>query len=494
MADIKKKEKDIKTIKKLDKSKVFTQKLKNNMIDVKNKVNYNSKTSDNEENSAVEYGSNKLSEETNIIFRKSVNKFNDYGQRATKETAENIQKTKQKIKSIKKKIQDNKDIKKSTKNIKSKAKNTIKSGSNATRRTLKNAPKTTEVILKRTKKAEKEAVKGAKKAYQIAKETAKRTAKTVKLAIKATIKAIKAIITATRMLIAFLIAGGWIVVMIIIVISLIALLVSSVFGIFFSSEDTGSTITVNDIEQSVTMSKVISDLNVEFMNKITQIQQENPYDEYDISGSRAEWKDILAVYVAKVSNGNNQVEMMTLNDEKVNTLKEIFWAMNEVAFTKDVETKQETIIHLTWTEHKTVTHTKLHITINSKSANEMADNYSFNQEQRNQLAEFQKEEYASMWSAVIYGSSVGSNDIVEVARQQIGNVGGQPYWSWYGFESRVEWCACFVSWCANQCGYIEAGIIPKFAGCEAEGVAWFKTCGLWKDRGYIPKARRYYIF
>lgn len=71
---------------------------------------------------------------------------------------------------------------------------------------------------------------------------------------------------------------------------------------------------------------------------------------------------------------------------------------------------------------------------------------------------------------------------------------GQPYWSWYGYESRVEWCACFVSWCAEQCGYISAGIIPKFASCQAEGVAWFKTCGLWQNGDYSPKARRYNIF
>ena len=56
--------------------------------------------------------------------------------------------------------------------------------------------------------------------------------------------------------------------------------------------------------------------------------------------------------------------------------------------------------------------------------------------------------------------------IVEVAASQIGNVGGKTYWRWYGFTEHVEWCACFVSWCANQCGYIDAGIIPKFSGCE----------------------------
>ena len=78
-----------------------------------------------------------------------------------------------------------------------------------------------------------------------------------------------------------------------------------------------------------------------------------------------------------------------------------------------------------------------------------------------------------------------SNLIVEVARSQIGNVGGEPYWSWYGFTERVEWCACFVSWCANQCGYIEAGVFPKFSGCEW-GVDWFKQHDQWAGRNITP--------
>ena len=75
--------------------------------------------------------------------------------------------------------------------------------------------------------------------------------------------------------------------------------------------------------------------------------------------------------------------------------------------------------------------------------------------------------------------------IVEVARSQIGNVGGEPYWSWYGFTERVEWCACFVSWCANQCGYIRSGIIPKFSGC-INGVDWFKDRGQWIGNSFEP--------
>lgn len=82
-------------------------------------------------------------------------------------------------------------------------------------------------------------------------------------------------------------------------------------------------------------------------------------------------------------------------------------------------------------------------------------------------------------------TGIGNQAIVQIALSQEGNVGGQPYWSWYGFNSRVEWCACFVSWCAQQCGYIDAGIIPKFALCS-DGAAWFARRGQFQDRSYVP--------
>lgn len=89
-----------------------------------------------------------------------------------------------------------------------------------------------------------------------------------------------------------------------------------------------------------------------------------------------------------------------------------------------------------------------------------------------------------------YGKALiglGNQAMVQVALSQLGNVGGQPYWSWYGFGGRVEWCACFVSWCADQCGYIESGAVPKFAAC-VNGVQWFKSRGQWVDRGAVPIA------
>lgn len=86
-----------------------------------------------------------------------------------------------------------------------------------------------------------------------------------------------------------------------------------------------------------------------------------------------------------------------------------------------------------------------------------------------------------------------NHQLVEVAKSQVGNVGGEPYWSWYGFGGRVEWCACFVSWCADQCGYIDRGIIPKFAGC-GNGVDWFKAKNQWLDGSATPESGNIIFF
>ena len=86
-----------------------------------------------------------------------------------------------------------------------------------------------------------------------------------------------------------------------------------------------------------------------------------------------------------------------------------------------------------------------------------------------------------------------NHQMVEIAKSQLGNVGGEPYWSWYGFGGRVEWCACFVSWCADQCGYIDKGIIPKFAGC-GDGVNWFKARNQWLDGNATPASGNIIFF
>ena len=87
----------------------------------------------------------------------------------------------------------------------------------------------------------------------------------------------------------------------------------------------------------------------------------------------------------------------------------------------------------------------------------------------------------------LFAGLFGNQQIVSVAMGQLGNSGGQKFWSWYGFDSRVEWCACFVSWCADQSGYIQSGAIPKFSLCS-DGVRWFESKGRFRDASYTPAA------
>ena len=80
----------------------------------------------------------------------------------------------------------------------------------------------------------------------------------------------------------------------------------------------------------------------------------------------------------------------------------------------------------------------------------------------------------------VNGTRPGNQAVVDIAKSQVGNVGGQPYWSWYGFTSRVEWCACYVSWCYGQMGLSE----PRFAACQSQGIPWFQSHGQWGGRDY----------
>ena len=85
------------------------------------------------------------------------------------------------------------------------------------------------------------------------------------------------------------------------------------------------------------------------------------------------------------------------------------------------------------------------------------------------------------WFAGLFGNG----QLVTIAKSQLGNEGGEKFWSWYGFDSREEWCACFVSWCADQAGLIQNGTVPKFSLCTA-GVDWFQEQGKWQGAGSVP--------
>lgn len=351
--------------------------------------------------------------------------------------------------------------------------------------TIKTAEQTSKATIK-TAKTATTASHTVVKAQQTIVQGTKKTVNAIYTAGRAVFVAgksmVKGIIAATKALVAAIAAGGWVAVMIIVIIMLIGLLVGSSFGIFFSNEDTGGE----------TMQDVIREINDEYLAEIEKIKFENPYDVLEMSGSRAVWKEVLAVYAVKTTTDTiNGQEVATITDEKKEILREIFWEMNEISF--HTEEITETVIiesddgngNIVETE-TTETSTYLFMTVSHKTADEMAEEYSFYRKQKEQLDALLSEENDELWAMVLYGIAGQSDDmIVAVAQSQIGNVGGEPYWSWYGFSERVDWCACFVSWCANECGYIENGIIPKFASC-AIGVNWFQSRGQWMDGSAEP--------
>ena len=348
--------------------------------------------------------------------------------------------------------------------------------------TSKAAVKTAEATAKAAEKAAEAAAKTAQKMAEMARQAAIAAYKAAIAVGKAIAAAVKAIIAAVKELIAAIAAGGWLAVVVIVVICLIGLIVASCFGIFFSSEDK------NDGSQ--TMREVVVEINQDYQNQLDSIKANNPYDTLEMSGSRAVWPEVLSVYAVKTTTDpDNPQEVASLNDEKKQLLTDIFWEMNDISYRTKTETETEIIEsddgHGNILEETVeVTKTTLYITVSHKTVDQMADQYRFNDDQDSRLEELLNVDN-SMWLAVLYGVYGSDDMIVQVALSQIGNVGGEPYWSWYGFGSRVEWCACFVSWCADQCGYIETGICPKYAGC-VNGVAWFKEHNQWIDGSETP--------
>ena len=511
MADIKTRDVVKGTIKTLDKAAVAGDRMKRAYISTKERAETSTVAA---ENSADEYASDKVGRGMDTAVHEGIHQFDKAGRKGLKDTKENVKKAKDGIdrfkekraeQSLKKQTQNvgNKTIKTAEKSAEktvkqsatSAGKKTIKTvgkgtGKAATKsvktaeQTAKTAIKTTKQAAKAAQKTAQASAKAAQKAAQAAKASAKAVVAAAKVAVKATVAAVKAIIAGTKALVAAIAAGGWVAVVIIIVICLVALIAGSVFGIFFSGEDSGT---------GQSMQTAVQEINTDYDNRLNEIKNGNSYDVLEMSGSRAVWKEVIAIYAVKTNTDpDNPQEVATLDDSKKQMLSDLFWEMNEI--TSKTESKSETQItetddgngNIVQTE-TTVTRTYLYITVAHKTVDEMSQKYGFNQEQKDYLSELLKDENNSLWSMVLYGINYSDDQIVTVALSQIGNVGGTPYWSWYGFGSRVEWCACFVSWCASECGYIDTGVIPKYAGC-VNGVQWFKDRGQWADGNSEPVA------
>ena len=422
MPDIKTRDVVKGTVKAIDKSAVAAERMKDAYVRTKDTADHSVFAA---ESSPEEYAADRTLSGTETAAYEAAHGLDKAGRKGVKTTKENISRAKdyfqrRKTDLPRKQAQNAmqrvrhsadatqktiKTVERSGKTIKQTAKFTGKAAVKTTQKTIKTTEQTARTTIKTTQAAAKTAqktaqatAKAAKTAAQTARAAAKATAAGIKAAVKAAAAAVKAIVAGTKALIAAIAAGGWIAVVVIIVICLIGLIVGSCFGIFFSGEDSGT---------GQTMRQAVQEINADYQSQIDTTRATIIYDELEMSGSRAVWPEVLAVYAVKTTTDpDNPQEVATVDDAKKAILKDIFWRMNELS--SRTESKTEEVITETDDGHgnivettTTVTRTYLYITVSHKTAEEMADNFNFNADQRQQLSELLAEGNRSMWSAVL---------------------------------------------------------------------------------------------
>ena len=532
MADIKTRDAVKGTIKTIDKAAVASERMKSAYAKTKDKAEQGYYA---DESSATEYAADRVSCASERVTEEGVHQFNKQGQKSIQTTQENIGKTKDKIADFKQKRaakaaeqrmernmseqhglqirhgtasrsaapdmpqsgksqliktrqQSRKTIKTTARNaekaVKSTAKGSVKTaerGVKTAQATSKATIKTAEQTAKATKEAAKASAKAAQKAAQAAKATAKATAEATKTAVRATIAAVKVIIAGTKALISALIAGGWVSVVIILIVVLLGCAVSLFGGGGGSNAYTPVSAEVEAYEPLI--QKYAKQYGIpEYVELIKAVMMQE-------SGGRG----LDPMQAAEGSfNTRYPHEPNGIQDPEYSIqcgVQELKAALISAEVENPIDMENIKLAlqgynfgngYISWakTNYGGYSYTN-------------AVEFSTMQAQRLGWESYGDTQYpAHVLRYYPYGrafTSGGNQAIVEVALTQLGNEGGQPYWSWYGFDGRVEWCACFVSWCADQCGYLDSGIVPKFAGC-VDGANWFKGNGQWQDRNYEPTA------
>ena len=546
MADIKTRDAVKGTIKTLDKAAVAGERMKSAYAKTKDKAEQGYYA---EENSPTEYAADKVSHASGRIKDEGIHQFNKQGQKNAEATRENIGKAKDKIADFKakraKKAAEQKTMRnkagqnamrtmgqdglqeiqgtasrpaisaasaktetpqtaansliktrqqgkwtiKTTarnaeKTVKTTAKGTVKAtekGVKTAKATSKTAIKTTEQTAKAAQKTAKASAKAAQKAAQTAKATAKATAEATKATVRATIAAVKAIIAGTKALISALIAGGWIAVVIILIVVLLGCAVSLFGG---GSDSTSYTPVSAEVEAYTPLiQKYAKQYGIpEYVELIKAVMMQesggkgsDPMQAAEGSFNKKYPHEPNGIkdpeYSIECGVQELKAALVSAEVENPIDMERIKLALQGYNFGNG---------YISWAK-----------TNYGGYSYANAVEFSAMQAQRLGWEKYGDTQYpAHVLRYYPYGrafTSGGNQAIVEVALTQLGNEGGQPYWSWYGFGGRVEWCACFASWCADQCGYLESGIIPKFSLCS-DGVNWFKGKRQWQDKNYEPQA------
>ena len=288
---------------------------------------------------------------------------------------------------------------------------------------------------------------------------------------------------------------------------------------------------------SAVIAQAAEEVNAALEERIGDIKRRYSYTELDLQlNSTNNWREVLSVYAVCHTTADDPQSAMLFGEDEINELVGIYNDTHPISARLEViypttttttattvtgrsttttttrttigtvattlttfGTTQTTTTATTTTKRTTTTTTPprriLHITVRGLSTTEMCRIYGFDAEQREMLEALLAPEFDEVWQELLAGIVIdigaSSDSIAEVALSQVGNVGGETYRQWYGFDCWADWCAIFASWCAEQCGYINSGVCPKFAGVNSEGIPWFRDRGLWKERSYVPKVGDY---
>ena len=265
-----------------------------------------------------------------------------------------------------------------------------------------NKVKTAQKTAKAAKSTAKTTAEIAKRTKQTAQATVRVTIKTVKVAAKAIVEIGKATVAAVKGIGAAIAAGGVPAVVIIIIICLIAAIGGTCFGIFLSNDETTGT--------QKTMSQAISELTSEHYANLTAMKLSYTYDLFEVKGNTSiNWKDVLAVYAVRTTSSENPLEVVTLDDEKMDILREIMKDMNTMTgvvtprlVAEKVVTTDEEGNSVVTTQY--VTKKVLTVTIVQLNKDEIAALYNFNDEQKAMLDELMSEEYNDLWAELVGAS------------------------------------------------------------------------------------------
>lgn len=338
----------------------------------------------------------------------------------------------------------------------------------ASERTIKMSVQAAKV----TAKSVKATVKTARISAQAVRNAARATVKGVRLLLKVTIAAAKAAALAYKSIVAAIAAGGWVVMLIVLVVGALSMLLSSAFGIFYSNEPASAS--------AITMSQVVSGINSDFEAYVSSraAKASDGHSNVSIvydgdsdgdSNSVNNWVDVLGVYAVKTTmDVAAPANVAILTEDKAKAFHDLFFEMNTVSTRTEIKTETKTAMDEDGTVHEeTVEKTYVYVTVSSIDSQDAVAKYHFSAEQNKMLDELLSPEnyplFAEITGVDVYGG-IPPEDIRKIIRNlPAGTKGativqaaltrlGDPYSMAKRGQGRYVDCSYFVRWAYNQAG------------------------------------------